>query len=286
MPRTLYEMYDRILEAVPPQQRLVVRSALHWLAFSVRPLLLEELAEAAAIDPSQPKFDLQSAGLISKEQIVNICGVLVSVTVGKGGQLRWLGDKPQVEKRSLSYYFDRSFTLVSLSHFSVKEYITSKHLREVSMRFFHTSERLAHSYLAQSCLLYLLSVNGGEVAFEISFDEYHLFTYVSQHWMQHWQRAGHGDDTGHPARTILGGFLTMNPDQSQGYANWLNTWNPRALWGLSIYLTWPRRANLTVASLGKKPWQPLYWAAVLGDLPLVRSLVESGADIHAHAPDT
>jgi hypothetical protein len=58
LPKTLDETYSRMLSAIDEAYREDAKNALIWLAFSERPLQLEELAEATVIHPrSYPPFD-------------------------------------------------------------------------------------------------------------------------------------------------------------------------------------------------------------------------------------
>lgn len=75
LPQNLDQMYDRILQAVPRLHRQYVQSALHWLAFATRPLLLAELAEAVVIEPENT-FDPDASRLVEDKKILELCGPL------------------------------------------------------------------------------------------------------------------------------------------------------------------------------------------------------------------
>jgi prepilin signal peptidase PulO-like enzyme (type II secretory pathway) len=58
LPPTLDETYDRILCAIGKDDFKYAVRILRWLAFSSRPLLLEEVAEVVAIDLERnPSFN-------------------------------------------------------------------------------------------------------------------------------------------------------------------------------------------------------------------------------------
>jgi ankyrin repeat domain-containing protein 50 len=78
MPETLDQMYDRILQGIPRLHRQYVQSAMHWLAFSTRPLVLSELAEAVAIEPKLGKFDPEESRLLDENLILDLCGTLTT----------------------------------------------------------------------------------------------------------------------------------------------------------------------------------------------------------------
>ena len=50
LPKGLDESYDRIINQIDERQHEDARKLLQWLAFSVRPLELAELAEVVAVD--------------------------------------------------------------------------------------------------------------------------------------------------------------------------------------------------------------------------------------------
>ncbi|KAK0707760.1 ankyrin repeat-containing domain protein [Lasiosphaeris hirsuta] len=297
MPEDLDHTYDRILQALPPRHQAFVKNALRWLAFSARPLLLEELAEAAVVDSSEADFQLDLARFIVPTSILDVCGVLVTVsTIGdEYSSIRrpeWLNQKVDVETEAgADYpdYFEQQYTVVSLSHYSVKEYITSQRLSTGSLSPYHTSARLAHSHIAQCCVQYLLSYNEGEIAFDFRINEFPLLEYASRNWMLHWSQAL-GDAAGAAppsgmARDILERFLAVDPSKCQPYLNWLNIYDPeykhkpsRERWPLRSF-----RRNKSY-SLEQRP-TTLYWAVKLGDLALVRGLVERGADAHRYCHD-
>jgi len=52
LPPTLDETYDRILCAIDNDHSTYALRILHWLAFSARPLLIEEIVEVVAIEPA------------------------------------------------------------------------------------------------------------------------------------------------------------------------------------------------------------------------------------------
>ena len=296
MPEDLDHTYDRILQALLPRHQAFVQSALHWLAFSSRPLLLEELAEAAVIDPSQSDFNLDLARFMVSTSILDVCGVLLTTsTIGEHYHPRpeWLQQRIDVEVEAGAIYpeLDQPYTVVSLSHYSVKEYITSQRLGVSPLSLFYTSEQLAHRHIAQCCLQYLLSYNEGTIAFDLRISEFSLLQYVSRYWIRHWRRAFvFGDPASSnlssgTARALLERFLVVDPTKCQPYLNWLNIYDPE-------YMYKPKPKSLGVSdfhlrrshSLDQRP-SALYWAAGLGDLVLVRGLVAKGADINKHSRD-
>ncbi len=79
LPPTLDETYDRILCAIHIDDSEYAVRILRWLAFSLRPLSVEELSEAIAVDVGRdPAFDRQEV-FEDPQDILNICSGLVTI---------------------------------------------------------------------------------------------------------------------------------------------------------------------------------------------------------------
>jgi ankyrin repeat protein len=244
MPETLDQTYDRILQSVPSLHESFVQSALHWLAFATRPLQLQELAEAAVLSPESGSFEPDVCRLLDENLILELCGTLVTASAG----------------------------VVSLSHYSVKEYIASQRLQKGALSSFYTSKKLANTYLAKCCLFYLLEFNRGEIVSKLDFRESPLLEYSACNWMSHWKHASTDgqSDLHHLAERFF------DPSSSNAYVNWLNVWIPETNLESHVEVPCYRRSIRKSA----KFYPPtLYWAASLGDLALVQSLVENGANV-------
>ena len=80
LPKTLDDTYTRILCSIDEEYQQYALHILQWLAFSMRPLHLKEIAEVVAIDINDhPKFDPQRR-LLDPEDVVEICSSLITVT--------------------------------------------------------------------------------------------------------------------------------------------------------------------------------------------------------------
>ena len=100
LPEGLFETYDRILERIDHHDHEYVSRMLKWLIGSVRPLKLEELAEAIAIDPSKIELDPEDR-FRDPTEILDLCSSLITL---------------------------RSDNVIVLAHFSVREYLLSDRL--------------------------------------------------------------------------------------------------------------------------------------------------------------
>ncbi|KAI4679307.1 uncharacterized protein J4E84_008335 [Alternaria hordeiaustralica] len=85
LPPTLDQTYDRILTAISEDDCVYAKRILQWLTFSTRPLYLEEIAEAVAIDVTrEPGFDRDEV-LVDPLEALDICSSLVAITTIKQG---------------------------------------------------------------------------------------------------------------------------------------------------------------------------------------------------------
>src|ERR1700734_467947 len=125
MPETLDQTYDRILQSVPSLHESFLQSTLHWLAFATRPLLLQELAEAAVLSSKSGSFEPDVCRFLDENLILELCGTLVTASIVERQQYGsddWLSEKLKIHGISYSPYMNSNkFTVVSLSHYSVKE---------------------------------------------------------------------------------------------------------------------------------------------------------------------
>lgn len=132
LPIGLYKTYDRILDLIDESDHEYVLRALNWLVGTERPLSLEELAEAIAINPEKDRFDLAER-LLDPEEIFDLCGSLIRT--------------------------DESGT-ITLAHFSVKEYLLSSRFatRGSRMEKFTLQQVLSTRYVSVCLLSYIFSV--------------------------------------------------------------------------------------------------------------------------------
>ena len=131
MPKTLDETYIRALLAIDEEKRQYARRLLHCLAVSVRPLLVEELADILAVRVDAgvlPKFNSDWRLGDAEEAVLSVCSNLISIVNTGGTQV------------------------VQFSHFSVKEFLISDRLSTASEALSHYRivPLLGHTILAQA----------------------------------------------------------------------------------------------------------------------------------------
>lgn len=138
LPHDLNATYDRILSRVDPLYSQEVHAALQWLAFANRPLFIEEVAEACIIGPefTAPVDPDRYMGPLDIADI--LCGLVVV--------------EPPLRNADS---FTPQTHLLSLSHFSVKEYLIPLNGQLQRPSIYHMESGLAHASITMSCIAYI-----------------------------------------------------------------------------------------------------------------------------------
>jgi ankyrin repeat domain-containing protein 50 len=162
------------------------RRALLWLEFSGRPLGIEEVAEAAVVDPeSDSPFNPENRLLDPHGDILEILGSLVTVSVKSAKD----DPKDYIEGDS-DYDSDDddtnrlSYTRVKLAHFSVKDYLVSERIRGQKAAMFSATAIEANTFIAKSCLTYILHCSESDTTVHFP-EDLPLLQYASKFWYLH-----------------------------------------------------------------------------------------------------
>ncbi|KID83173.1 Ankyrin repeat-containing domain protein [Metarhizium guizhouense ARSEF 977] len=130
LPGSLREIYENILDSIPPTDQKLVREALLWLGFAKRPLTPGELNEAVAFEESYTVLDDYNR-LVSASLLPQICQGLIYL------------DKDELR----------------LAHSSIREFLTSESTQISKVRYFALNPPTAHQTIMRKCLSYLLLDN-------------------------------------------------------------------------------------------------------------------------------
>lgn len=129
LPSGLSETYEFMLERLIPSDLKIARAALTWVIYSLRPLLLKDLALVSVIDP-ETDFDEENC-LDYDEMILEICGSFFKVNTAT--------------------------QVVEVGHFSIQEYITAQTLHDGRANKYYISAEEGHTLIMKQCLSYLRS---------------------------------------------------------------------------------------------------------------------------------
>jgi ankyrin repeat protein len=259
LPKTLYETYDRILLNIDEEYKRDALSLLQWLAFSVNALSLSEVVDILATDPDTehgPLFD-QNRRLWNPRDILTICSSLITITVTdvrSQDEDNGVPEDPLVHRARLAETEE-----VRLAHFSVREYLVSEHLSQgdSKLSYYHFKQKLADTFIAKTCVAYLLQFNKHNCIDENTHTSYPLSSYAARYWITHTQPDN--DEDAMLLRLIM--ELLLPGDAV--YSNWLELWNPDARWDHD-------------RDVMKCP--PIYYMSMAGLERVSRSLLTNGSD--------
>ncbi|KAH8593172.1 hypothetical protein B0O99DRAFT_689076 [Bisporella sp. PMI_857] len=138
LPLDLDATYERILTNIDASLIYEALAALKWLSCASRPIFIEELIEACIIRPDEPD-PVEEDQRLSPFDILEILPGLVRI-------------EPTPSKSET--LCPRAY-IVTLSHFSVKEYLFSDRIRRGPAEKFSINLGAAQYHIARSCLAYI-----------------------------------------------------------------------------------------------------------------------------------
>ncbi|KAJ6572396.1 ankyrin repeat-containing domain protein, partial [Mycena vulgaris] len=170
MPATMNGIYDRILaksHSDLPMLAMVNRT-LSWLIFSMRPMTLEEIIDALAVDfnESPLRFNPKKR-IMAPSQLLDACASLVSQNT-KDGRI-----------------------ILQLAHASVKEYLTDPKRSSRGLQA-EISDYAGHYMIARTCIAYLCSFDDYDVL-----ESSPLAWYAAWNWYHHVNRYNPGPSESH-----------------------------------------------------------------------------------------
>ena len=218
---------------------------------------LDEVAEALSIDwkdPENPLFtpDLR---LLDIQSILVMCSSLM--TTSKSFSINQ--DHPSFQGNQE----------LRLAHFSVKEFLISDRIMQSSVSRFKFEECVAHLFLAQSCIAYLLQ-------FEAKLDndalgQLPLVKYASRYWINH-VHASHQIEN---SKTLQQLCLRLLKNGAP-YDNYLRIFDPEKHWNYPVsgYKSYVRDSQDDLF----RRMPPLYLAAMEGFYGLSNLIIDRGDD--------
>ncbi|KAH7350622.1 hypothetical protein BKA65DRAFT_242529 [Rhexocercosporidium sp. MPI-PUGE-AT-0058] len=175
LPQGLDATYDRMLARINSEDQKQVARVLKWLSYSLRPLLLEEIAEIFILDPSADvPFDDENRLLTPSAVLDYLSGFATETRVS-------------LSKYHTDHYVRRGTEAVEirLAHFSIKEYLVSSRISSDRSSTFRIEETAAHIDIVESCLAYHLHLSHNILATEKMVNQYQLWEYVVNFWPKH-----------------------------------------------------------------------------------------------------
>jgi hypothetical protein len=145
LPTGISATYDEIIQQLCtqyPESIGDIRAALRWLIGSTVPLTLDQLAEAVSIRPGDERLERDGIATDSMD-LAACCGSLVNIYT-QGTQANQYDD-----------LLGTGSMLISLSHASVGEYLTSLSMKLGPLSSFFMDLPSVHREIAETCLQYI-----------------------------------------------------------------------------------------------------------------------------------
>lgn len=274
VPRTLEQLYTSILLAIPDGDRRLVRRALFWLTFALRPLTLSELAEAIVIDRNGIDEDNR---LLHPSDVIDACRSLLD--------------------------FNALTQSVTLAHSSVRDFLVSDEIERGPVRFFRLPTDISESLCARLCLQYLQSAvfSYGYCETKQQFIDrkkhYPFFAYAAKSWPSYirlMQKSGKMIDR-HTRSVLLVFFQTSAHRKGGCFGSWVQEYHPQVDFSIaqSTPLYYAARqgmsdvVRLILEEFGTKDLEtpggfflstPVHVASFYGYTEVVRLLLQAGAN--------
>ncbi|KAI3329985.1 ankyrin [Ustulina deusta] len=272
LPHDLYESYERILERVVDSDWSALRRILLWVLFAVRPLTLEELHTAVAIDLSLDFLDEESL-LRHPREILTLGSGLLSVT----------------EKGH-----------VSLVHLSIKSYLTSTKIQQSkTTSFFALSSDESTTLLFRLCMKYIsygdFSKGPCRSAQEYidRLQKYPFLNHAARTWPYYYRRST-------PSEILHDTAINFFSEENRGvFMSWVQAINAdtpfswhfyphhatslyyAATFGLTHIVRHLVDIGVDLNAPGSRYWgTALHGAVYRMHTPIVKLLLEAGADVN------
>jgi ankyrin repeat protein len=274
LPATLDETYDRILLAIDNDHSEYALRILQWLAFSARPLRVDEIAEVVAIDVTgNHGFDRDQI-LEDPLDVLKICSSLVTLATENGSDFEddeadsvddttYSNNVTDAGKRG---YSEATQKKVVFAHYSVKEYLISDRIQRNRAEQYSIQYAASNDLIARCCLIYLLQFQDPVLFSEETIRKSKLAQYSAKFWTHHAQAAG--QETEVLNRLIMELFLLP------GSAH-LNS--------VRIHdVDFPSKGTGITRTINEVP-SPLYYASLCGFTKIVELLINAtGAEVNTH----
>jgi hypothetical protein len=247
LPSSLDETYERVLKEIGKTNQSYARRLLQCLTIAIRPLRVEELAEILALD-----FDEANEGIPELKE-----------------NWRWKDQQEAVLSTCSSLIMVVNFgshRIVQFSHFSVKEFLTSRRFTSLSAEIshFHLLLEPAHTIIVKACLGVLLQSENGSGNTEVQ-SRSPLAKYAAEHWVDHAQFEK-------VSTRVEDGMRRLFDPARPHFETWLNLHD--------IDTTW---FDFTGSNGDRPRGSPLYYASLCGFRDLTAHLLAENPQ-HVNAP--
>lgn len=228
LPRDLDETYERILCSIDNTYVEDVQRILTILCCSSRPLTIDELIHAHAVDLSEPPHFDHEGRSYAHDDLIDICLGLVEVSDDKNGQ---------------------STVTARIAHFSVQEYLQSDRILKQKADIFAIRSGPANTEITQICLVYILEaalLNG--ILDKEKLKDFPLAQFAATHWHSHYQKSHEG------VPKTEGLLLKIFRGNKEFFMNWIRLHD----------MDYPKKEIIDLEHPAGSIASPIYYAAMLG----------------------
>ncbi|KAF9237444.1 hypothetical protein BU15DRAFT_63168 [Melanogaster broomeanus] len=263
LPATLYETYDRMLRAIDKKEfgGRVARTALMWLVTALDSLTLSQIAEALAINVDEPALDSTFVPM-HETGILEICGSFVSYNERTG--------------------------IITLSHYSVKEYLTSNDITDKTHLVDHPRASFELASVSIKSIMLFIDGHSDKLSW-VHMSEDRLFRYSTRFGFRHLKNCvpRYNDQ-------LLGVLVTLQDHVSKHHrryattvdaGSWMTKISQLALYiiirfgHLSLLQHYLNHHSIQVT----KGANPLVYAALYGGILCCQMLLDSDCDVNVGA---
>jgi ankyrin repeat protein len=274
LPRTLDETYSRVLESIPRDHIHYAMITLILLMWSQRPLRLDEIVDAVAVDlEASPTFDPRNRLPYLQGNLPTFFQSLVSVVENTDDQ----DQEPNWQ--------------VQLAHFSVRDFLLSGRIHGV--HGLRMDQSFANAQIAKICLAYLSVVTAHSLPLEDMRSHFPFAEYSARYWSDHARLAEGMDDVssdvvaalqaasskGHGimVQILLDGGADVNA-QGGEYGNALQATSANGHINILKLLL---RNGANINARNGRHGTALNAALLSGSLEIVQTLLDMDADVNA-----
>lgn len=245
LPRSLADIYERILLSIDNELAVSAHKLLTWLMFCERPLRVEEGKEILCIEGYE--FPVENR-LYDAQDVLNICPRFIKVIASSGNKN------------------DPETATLSLAHHTVREFLLDRFSSSPSASYHITSA--IQSDLVWACLTYLGIVAQTSLVFKDTITPYSFADYAAGYWYAHAKKAEE-----HPDEESMKNYLRALDDFTSDrrvFANSIRLSDPDQAWESDL-----QKPEDEIA-------EPLYYMALTGlDRAVLFLLSSKGANVNS-----
>ncbi|KAK6334444.1 hypothetical protein TWF730_003659 [Orbilia blumenaviensis] len=272
LPTTLKGVYERILQNIGDQHHSRVVRILQFLVYSRRPLQIEELIDAAAVDLSrQPAFESERR-MPDPQGILEICPSLLTRAL-------------RVDEKDNN----NIIVTIELAHATVKEFLRS--LEQTNIFYEIADSSKAQGVIAMVCLAYLTYLSEGKPR-DVIRANFPLALFSSRYWLEYASNSDQSPTVSEAAIRFLSSETTRelwgalyNPDRPwEELPAEFSMASPlyyASLAGLTHTIAILLRSGADTAAPGGEYGYPLQAASVGGHWEAVKLLLDHGSRLEA-----